>query len=133
MKDRHTLRAEFAVIRHLLIEWDPLGLVPFDGAEDYDWIGNSLLHMLHEGQDARTIASYLRSECNDVYMARIRGHRAFARDLHDWFASRRSAVARRGSGLQPTWPAALPPSKLCHHGAAGCAAEPWSVTRLTTR
>lgn len=32
------------------------------------------------------------------------------------------------SGLQPTWPAALPPSKLCHHGVAGHAAEPWSVS-----
>jgi hypothetical protein len=33
------------------------------------------------------------------------------------------------SGLQPTWPAALLPSELCHHGVAGHAAEPWSVRR----
>jgi hypothetical protein len=35
--------------------------------------------------------------------------------------------------LQPTWPAALPPSKLCHHGVAGHAAEPWSVSRPSDR
>lgn len=34
------------------------------------------------------------------------------------------------SGVQPTWLAAFLPTKLCHHGVAGHAAEPWSVGRL---
>jgi hypothetical protein len=58
-------------------------------------------------------------------------------------SSRRDAIARchqhlpgaapraaaANFGLQPTWPAAFLPSKLCHHGVAGHAAEPWSVGR----
>src|SRR5215212_2827165 len=38
---------------------------------------------------------------------------------------------KRGlTGLQPTWPAAFLPFRLCHHVVAGHAAEPWSVGRL---
>jgi hypothetical protein len=34
------------------------------------------------------------------------------------------------AGLQTAWPASFVPCKLCHHGVAGHAAEPWSVSRL---
>src|SRR5262245_51358266 len=54
---------------------------------------------------------------------RTRGRRRTRARLTLQAASRR--MTPPNSGLQPTWPVALPPSKLCHHCVAGTAAEPW--------
>ena len=48
-------------------------------------------------------------------------------------AFRHTRSQRSNSGLQPTWTAALLPSKLCHHRVAVHAAEPVAVRRQIDR
>jgi hypothetical protein len=64
-----------------------------------------------------------------VYFRDEMGHRLLTR----WQEIDALKDPSANSGLLPTQSAAFPPSKLCHHGVADRAAEPWSVGQRKPR
>jgi hypothetical protein len=62
-RNKERTRESQRQVRCLLMEWDPIGVsdIP-EAADEYDCMISSLLHLLFEGADARSLADWIRHE-----------------------------------------------------------------------
>ena len=84
-------RESQAQLRHLLMEWDPIGVagVP-EAADEYDCMISPLMHQLHDGDKERVIRRWIVREVEDHFGMRSdpRREAQIAADVIEWCAVR---------------------------------------------
>lgn len=92
-RNRERTRESKRQVRHLLMEWDPIGVsgVP-EAADEYDCMISPVLHRLFDGTDTRSLARWISHERTSHFSLgpdQVRDTR-LAEELAAWWHRRRT-------------------------------------------